>query len=90
MTPKCREAINLSWFFICFCFSKSLLIKSVILVGLVCTTAHPLLVFSKVGYFNASLSNCLLVYTLNCMIRDVLLSRGGEMGMMDDSFIYTE
>ena len=26
MTPK-RRAINLSWFFICLCFSKSLLIK---------------------------------------------------------------
>ena len=27
MTPKRRAAINLSWFFICLCFSKSLLIK---------------------------------------------------------------
>ena len=28
MTPKRREVINLSWFFICLCFSKSLLIKN--------------------------------------------------------------
>ena len=27
MTPKRRAAINLSWFFICLCFSKSLLIE---------------------------------------------------------------
>ena len=27
MTPKRQEVINLSWFFICLCFSKSLLIK---------------------------------------------------------------
>ena len=29
MTPKRRAAINLSWFFICLCFSKSLLINCV-------------------------------------------------------------
>ena len=60
MTPKRREAINLSWFLICLCFSKSLLIKySLLLVHLFIIQLFIIFLHS-LGVFQ--FMNCLAVH----------------------------